>query len=64
MSLTIGGLAARDGKRRTGNACDARMIAWIAGPALSPAKARGKGFEPIAGTRATHHVTDAHTSLR
>ncbi|MPV66559.1 hypothetical protein [Burkholderia sp. BE17] len=64
VSLTVGGSAARDGERRTGNACSARMIAWIAGPALSPARARRKGFESTAGIRATHPTTSAHTGLR
>ncbi|WP_162631775.1 hypothetical protein [Burkholderia sp. JP2-270] len=57
MSLTVGG-------RRTGNACCARMTAWIAGPALSPARARRKGFEPIARMHATHPVTGARIGLR
>ncbi|PQP14571.1 hypothetical protein C5615_26020 [Burkholderia cepacia] len=57
VSLTVG-------ERRNGSACNARMIAWIAGPVLSPARARRKGFESTAGIRATHPVTGAHTGLR
>ncbi|AXF23246.1 hypothetical protein CUJ89_22640 [Burkholderia pyrrocinia] len=64
MSLTVGELAARDDGRHTGNACDTRMIAWIAGSAFSPAKARRHRFEQIAGMHVAHSQASVHTSLR
>ncbi|RSB88155.1 hypothetical protein EGT47_04910 [Burkholderia cenocepacia] len=48
VSLTVAGPAAHQRERRTDDACDVRMIAWIGYRAHRSATAGRRGFRTIA----------------
>ncbi|WP_321856402.1 hypothetical protein [Burkholderia cenocepacia] len=64
MSLTVVGRAARQRARDADDACDVRMIAWIADRAHRNAKAGRHGFGPVQSLWMPHPATGSHAGLR